>query len=548
MSTRVKIQETKGMSSISRRAFVAATAAAAAAASGPVRAQTSPGRKDTLVVVQEYGPNSLDMQGIGSSQPVNGVSINCYDRLLRFKPVPLPGGIGGSFSMTELEGELAESWQLAADGMSCTFKLRPDATFHSGRGVTAKDVKWSLDRAVSIGGFATTQMNAGSLEKSEQFVVVDEKTFRIDFARKDKMTLPDLAVTIPFVFDSELAIKNAGDDPWAKEYLKNNIAGSGAFKVESWKPGTETIYTRFDGWKGGKLPEMRRIITRDIASPSTRRALIERGDADMSYGLPPKDFKDLLEAGKVRVVGVPVPNAIWYLALNCAVGPFTNVKLRQAVAYAMPYEKIMQAALFGRGIPMWGGPATSQTTVWPQKFPYKTDIAKAQALMKESGVAPFKTQLIFDAGSGTIAEPLCVLVQESLAPLGIDVEIQKVTGANFRGEISKKTLPMVVNRFGGWLDWADYFFYWKYHGRNSIFNIPSYQNPAMDKLIDTARFSGDPAEYERNVKAFVDMAITDVPFIPIAQPLHDVAMTQNIGGYQYWPSREPDFRYITKSL
>jgi peptide/nickel transport system substrate-binding protein len=69
----------------------------------------------------------------------------------------------------------------------------------------------------------------------------------------------------------------------------------------------------------------------------------------------------------------------------------------------------------------------------------------------------------------------------------------------------------------------------------------------MDKLIDTARFAGDPAEYERTVKAFVDMAIADVPFVPIAQPLHDVAMTQSVSGYQYWPSREPDFRYITKS-
>jgi peptide/nickel transport system substrate-binding protein len=535
------------MSPISRRSFVATAAAAATTHPVSAVAQSPPSRKDTLVVVQEYGPNSLDMQGIGASQPVNGVSVNCYDRLLRFKPIPLPGGAGGTFSMTELEGELAESWQMASDGMSCTFKLRPDATFHSGRAVSAKDVKWSLDRAVSIGGFATTQMNAGSLEKPDQFVVVDDKTFRVDFVRKDKMTLPDLAVTIPFVFDSELALKNAGEDPWAKEFLKNNVAGSGAFKVESWKPGTETIYTRFDSWKGGKLPEIRRIITRDIASPSTRRALIERGDADMSYGLPPKDFKDLLDAGKVRVVGVPVPNALWYVALNSAVGPFTNVKIRQAVAYAMPYEKIMQAALFGRGVAMWGGPASAQTTVWPQKFPYTTDLAKAQVLIKESGAGPFKTQLSFDAGSATIAEPLCVLIQESLAPLGIEVELQKITGANFRGEISKKTLPMVVNRFGGWLDWADYFFYWKYHGRNSIFNIPSYQNAAMDKLIDAARFASDPAEYERNVKGFVDMAFADVPFVPIAQPLHDVAMTQNIGGYQYWPCREPDFRYITKT-
>ncbi len=95
--------------------------------------------------------------------------------MLRFKPVPIPGGGGHAVTMGEMEGELAESWQVASDGMSCTFKLR-DARFHSGRPVTAKDVKWSLDRAVSIGGFATTQMNAGSLEKPEQFVALDDKT------------------------------------------------------------------------------------------------------------------------------------------------------------------------------------------------------------------------------------------------------------------------------------------------------------------------------------------------------------------------------------
>ena len=63
-------------------------------------AQGGPSRAETLLLVQEYGPNSLDMQGIGSAQPVNGVAINCYDRLIRFKPVPLPDGAGASFNMT----------------------------------------------------------------------------------------------------------------------------------------------------------------------------------------------------------------------------------------------------------------------------------------------------------------------------------------------------------------------------------------------------------------------------------------------------------------
>ncbi len=64
--------------------------------------------------------------------------------------------------------------------MAVTFKLRRNAKFHDGTPVTAKDVKWSLDRAVSVGGFPTFQMKAGSLEKPEQFVVVDDHTFRIE--------------------------------------------------------------------------------------------------------------------------------------------------------------------------------------------------------------------------------------------------------------------------------------------------------------------------------------------------------------------------------
>jgi peptide/nickel transport system substrate-binding protein len=531
-----------------RRSFLK-TAAGAAALSAPAirraEAQAAPTRNETLLLVQEYGPNSLDMQGIGSAQPVNGVSLNCYDTLIRFKRKPFAEGIT-VFDRDNYEPGLAESWQVASDGMSATFKLR-EAKFHSGRPVRAADVKWSMDRAVTIGGFASTQMAAGSLEKPEQFVALDDRTFRIDYLRRDKLTIPNLCVTIPFVIDSETAKANAGGDPLAKDYLKNNVAGSGAFKVESWKPGTETIYVRNDDWASGERPKLRRIIARDIPSPSTRRALIERGDADISYGLPPKDFKDLADGGKVRVAAVPVPNAIWYVALNSALAPFKDVRLRQAVAWAIPYEKIMQAALFGRGTPMWGGPQKIETTGWPVASHYSYNVEKAKALVAAAtGGAGFSTSLVFDAGSATIAEPMAVLVQEALGAIGIKVELNKVPGANFRGELNQKTAPMVINRFGGWLDYPDYFFFWNYHGNNSIFNVASYQDKELDALIDGARFTQDPAEYATKVKAMLERGMDQIPMVPICQPYHDVAMQKYIGGYHYAPPREPDFRYLTK--
>ena len=83
--------------------------------------------------------------------------------------------------------------------------------------------------------------------------------------------------------------------------------------------------------------------------------------------------------------------------------------------------------------------------------------------------------------------------------------------------------------------------------RNSIFNIASYQNPAMDKQIDAARFAPDQAAYDNNVRGFLTTGMTEVPMVPICQPFHDVAMQKSIGGYQFWPCREPDFRYLTKA-
>ena len=336
----LRLQENRNVRPwLDRRQFLVTTGAAGLALAGQ-HAAFAQGRGETLLVVQELGPNSLDMQGVGSNQTVNGLAWNCYDRLMSYGVKALPDGTP-SYDKEVLTPELAESWQIASDSMSCTFKLRKDATFHDGTPVTAEDVKWSFDRSVSVGGFPTFQMSAGSLEKREQFVAVDDHTFRVDFIRKDKLLMFNLAVVVPFIINSKLARKNATEtDPWALAWLKLNEAGGGAYKVESWKAGSETILARFDNWKSGPLPKIRRIIARDVPSAGTRRAMLERGDADLSTGFPPKDFDQMIKEGKVKVSGVPIPNALWYLALNTSKPPFDNTKLRQAIAWAVPYEEI----------------------------------------------------------------------------------------------------------------------------------------------------------------------------------------------------------------
>ncbi|MFZ5692814.1 MAG: ABC transporter substrate-binding protein [Pseudomonadota bacterium] len=505
-------------------------------------------RADTLLVVQELGPNSLDMHGVGSNQTVNGLSWNCYDRLLTYAAKTLPDGTV-SYDRGTLAPELAESWQVASDGMSCTFKLRKDATFHDGAPVTARDVKWSFDRAVKVGGFPTFQMSAGSLLNPEQFVAVDDHTFRIDYVRKDKMLLFNVAVVVPFVINSELAKKYATEaDPWAMTWLRNNEAGGGAYRIESWKPGAETVLVRFDQWRSGPLPKIRRIIARDIPSAGTRRALLEKGDADYSTGFAPKDFDQLKSDGKVQVIGVPIPNCLWYVALNTSRPPFDNVKLRQAIAYAMPYEQIQSAAFFGRAVPMYGGSGTVEKAVWPQPFPYVTDLDKAKTLMAEAGFANgLETTLGLDTGTATVGEPTAILIAETLGKIGIKVTLDKIPGANWRTTLNKKELPMALNRFSGWLDYPEYYFFWNFHGNNSIFNISAYKSAEMDALIDKARFTEDPAEYDAAVKAFIALCMREVPVVPLNQPIHDVALKKGVGGYEFWFHREPDYRQMTKA-
>jgi peptide/nickel transport system substrate-binding protein len=536
-----------------RRHFIAAGSAPVALGALPLAtlplpaaAQARP--KDVLVVANEFGPNSLDIHTVGANRPAYGVSWLVYDRLITNGKRTLPDG-RVVYDRNKLMPELAESWTMLPNDAGVVFKLRKNAKFHDGTPVTARDVKWSFDRAVTVGGFPTFQMGAGSLEKAEQFVVVDDHTFRVNFIRRDKLTMNNLAVVVPCVYNSELVKKNATpEDPWGLNWTRNNTAGGGAYKVETWRPGQEIVYVRNDDWKSGPMPALRRIVQRDVPNAGNRRALLIKGDIDITYDLPPKDFAELSKEGAaVKVTSTPIENAILYVGMNVTKPPFDNPKVRQAVAWAIPYDKIHENALYGRGSKMYGGTSPVKAAVFPQPTWYKSDIAKAKALMAEAGVPNgFETTLSFDLGGATVGEPAAILIQEALGQIGIKTTINKIPGATWRAALLKKDMPLIINRFGGWLDYPEYFFYWCYHGQNAVFNTMSYRNPTMDRIITNARFSESKSIYESMVKDMVQLAYEEVPRIPLFQPSMDVAMQKNVQGYQYWFHLQPDYRNLSK--
>jgi peptide/nickel transport system substrate-binding protein len=521
--------------------------ASTAWAGGSASAAEAP--KDTLVIVSEMGPNSLDTMVPTANDHSRMVVWQVYDRLVSHGEKKLADGTI-SYDAKVVTPELAESWEISEDRKTYLFHLRKDATFHDGTPVTAADVKWSFDRAIAAGGFPAVQMAAGSLVSADQFSVVDAHTFKATFDQPNKLTMPDLVVPVPVIVNSELAKKHAtAADPWALEWVSHNDAGGGAFRVESWTPDQQTVFTRFDEWKSGPLPKLRKVIFRQIASPSTRRALLEKGDVDISVGLPPKDYAELAKAGKVKVIGVPIQNDLVFVDMNVKIPPFDNPKVREAISYAIPYKEILASALYGRGVPMYDGdPAKPYDAAWPVPIKHGTDLAKAKTLLAEAGFPDgFKTTLSFDLSEATTREPEAILIQESLKKIGVEVTLEKVPGSNWFAQMASKTMPLVIAEFYGWLDYPEYHFFWTYDGaNNSVFNTANYVNPKLDKEIDAARFASDEKVYKDSLLNMVNIVMTDLPRIPLYKRYADYAMQQNVTGFEYWFHIHPDFRKMAK--
>jgi peptide/nickel transport system substrate-binding protein len=509
----------------------------------------SAARADTAVVVIGQTINSLDLHRKGTNRPSYQVSVNCYDRLVSFGTKTLEDGTL-SYDYATLKPDLAESWTVDDDAMEITFKLRDDAVFWDGTPVTAEDVKWSLDRAVTLGGFPAVQMKAGSLEKPEQFIVVDDKTFKIKMIRKSKLTLPDLAVPVPMIINSRLAKKHATEsDPWATEFLHRTPAGSGAYKIARWDPGQQLVYERNDKWTSGPLPGVRRVVVREVPSSATRRALLERKDIDLSFGIPDKDAKELAGKDGIDVAATPIENCIYCLCPNLSFEPFKDKKVRQAVAYAVPYEEIFQAAAFSTGVPMWGAPTAEPADIaWPQPFPYKLDLDKAKALLAETPFKDgFEVPLSINQSLSSWMEPTALLIQESLAKVGIKATIEKIPGANWRtAALVEKRLPLHLENFGGWLNYPDYYFFWAYL-KGHLFNSSNYDNAEVKALVDeTLHMATDDPAYAPKIKRLIAIAFDDVPRIPLWQPTLNSAMTSGLKGYEFWFHRQLDARKFAK--
>jgi peptide/nickel transport system substrate-binding protein len=532
----------------SKQMLGAAAALAFFTAAVPANAQT---RAETLRYVTGAAVNTLDPNIPGSTREAFAVSLSTYDRLVSFGRKQLNGK--WVFDLDTIRGELAESFDVSPDGLKITFKLRKDAKFQDGSPVTAEDVKWSLDRAVTAKILGKAQLLTGSLTDASQFKVIDPLTFEVTLPQPDKLALPNLATVYPIIINSKLAKAHATEeDPWAQAWLKENTAGSGAYIVETFKPGEQVILKRNDAWNraaGDKQAFFKRLIIQSVPEPATRANLVEKGDADIVIDLQASDAQALEAKGKLQVISTPQYNAITFISMNNQMPPFDKPDVRRAVAYALPYDDMFKAALFSRGDLLAGATwadGKPPSGAFPIKQPIKLDLEKAKAYLKAAGYPDgFSTTFSFNVGQSATAEPMAALLKESLAKIGIKVDIQKLPDAQMSTQITEKKLPFFTEGIVAWLPSTDYF-YRNFYTGNQRWNYSSIDNAELTAVAQKARFEADKAKYEADGKVLNAMNFDVMPQIPLWQPSQDAVMASNLTGYTYQFHRQVDYRDLSR--
>ena len=460
------------------------TATGSGLASGLVAAQD----KKTLTVAWDTDIDTLDP---ASFKSIGGYTVqaNLYDSPLMWKVQPVAGKPGLLQSRPgEMEGGIAESWAFEKDGATLVLKIRPGVKFPSGRPVDAAAVKYLFDRGLQSPGYMRILFpRLLRITKPEQFEVRDDRTLAINMPASSPMALDTMALINNALLDpAEVKANATAEDPWATNWLKRNTAGLGPYQLVKNEPGVEVVLEARPGhWRGA--PQFERVVFKFVPNEADRVLLLKRKAVDMVVGRPglsPRNVKSLEGEAGLKIVSVPDTTCHW-LCMNSQKAPFNNVKVRQAINYALPIQAILPSVLFGYGSEM-KSPVPSLTPGHDATAsPYKHDLEKARSLMREAGLGatPIPIDLAVRVGWQP-HEQAAVWIQTELEKIGFKLNIVKETDATFRQLASKGDHQLSIESWQSWINDPFYHLFFNFHSTAKGTNTGFYSNPEVDKLID----------------------------------------------------------------
>ncbi|HEU0223397.1 MAG TPA: ABC transporter substrate-binding protein [Paracoccaceae bacterium] len=523
-----------------RRAGIALAAVLALSATPAWVAAETPA--DTLVVadmiddIVSLDPaESFEFSG-------NDALNNVYDTLVELDPANL-GPLGPG---------LAESWSLADDGVTYTFKMRSGVTFHSGNPVTAEDAAFSLARAVKLNktpafiltqfGFTPENVDQKITYSGDTLTIVTDKPYAPSFFYNC------LTAVVASIVDKKEVLAHEANGDLGYEWMKSNSAGSGPYRLRSWKPADSIVLEAVGAYWRAPVA-MKRVVVRHVPEPATQRLLLEKGDIDIARRLTPVDIDGIGGNPDIKVVDED-KGQIMYVSLNQKVPALANPKVIEAMKYLIDYEGMASTFLEGQ--------YKVHQSFLPDGFlgaltdtPYRLDIEKAKALLAESG----ETDLAFTMSVRNNQDRLEMAqsIQNTFAQGGITLELKAGTGKEVLGDYRARNHQVTLESWGP--DYPDPHTNADTFARNpdnsdeaKLTGLLAWRNawPAEETmaLTDAAVQERDTARREA---MYVEIQRTHQqvsPFIPMFQRIEQVAMRKNVEGFNtggsihsvfFWP-------------
>ncbi|MEX2236161.1 MAG: ABC transporter substrate-binding protein [Dehalococcoidia bacterium] len=504
--------------------------------------------EEPLVVATPNTPPKADPPFINQIIEHELIS-NTYDGLFEFKSEEQEDGTFRQFLEGRgeelIEASLAESWEVSDDNRTWTVKLREGVMSAYGNELTTEDVRWTFERTFALeAGFFLGIIEFSSMDN---FEVVDDYTFNLTTDNPNILFFPILGLPHTRIQDStEGKTHITDDDPWAAEWFNTHTAGFGAYNLTEATPGQQYVLeANPDYWRGAA--PIKTVVLREVPDSSNRLALVRGGDADIAEKLTVRERQDLEGAEDVTVLSFEPSNQSSWLAMTNTIEPFNDVRVRQAISYALPYEQILETVTLGTGRQQ-KSPLPAPYRYYNDSFwNYETDLDRARELLAEAGLEDgFETTLGFSTASPE-DEQTATLIQAALAELNITVTLDKAPFATFVEKWLGAQYPMVTLYLGAIVPDAAYSIRLWFYFPNNALDFVRYDNPDVNDMLDELRNTFDEARAEELTNDIQQQIVEDAPVAYMVEPGTHYAVRSNVTGVSYFTEEAIRFNRVRRT-
>lgn len=440
-------------------------------------------------------------------------------------------GLFGLDKDMKVTNVLALSYAVSKDGLVYTLKLRDGVKFQDGTEFNAEAVKVNLDRASNPDNHLKRYNLYSDIASTD---VVDPLTVKITLREPFSAFINILAHPATAII-SPAALKKYGKD------IGFHPVGTGPYQLETWNQTDFVKVKKFNGYWQQGLPKLDTITWRPVVDNNTRAAMLQTGEAQFAFPIPYEQAPLLAKNGKLELVASPSIMQR-YISMNVTQKPFDNPKVREAINYAINRQALVKVAFSGYATPATG--VLPPSIAYSRQFqPWPYDPAKARELLKEAGYPNGFTTALWSSHNHSTAQKVLQFTQQQLAQVGIKAQVTAMDAGQRASEVEAKGQKESGVRmfYTGWsastgeANWALTPLFASKSWPPAQFNTAFYSNPQVDKDLDSALKTNDPAEKARLYKEAQDTLWKESPWVPLVVEKLVSAHSKKLTGFYIMP-------------